>query len=56
LYVVICHIPFNFVKNLRDEEKMFDSGIVTESGGEDLIIELSVPQNVDCWEEILRPS
>jgi len=35
---------------------MFDCGVVTEGGSEHLVIELSVPQNVQGWEEILCPS
>ena len=56
LHIVICHIPLNLVKDLGNEEKVFDGGIVTESGGEDLIVKLSVPQDVDCWEKVLCPS
>jgi len=56
LHVVICHILLNLVKDLRDKEKVFNGGIVMESGGEDLVVKLSVPQNVDRWEEVLRPS
>jgi len=55
LNIIVCHVALNFVKNLRDKEKVFDGGIVTKGGGEDLVVKLSVPQNVDCWEEILRP-
>jgi len=56
LNVVIRHISFNSVEDLRDEKKVFNGGTVTEGGSEDLVIELSVPQDIDCWEEILRPS
>jgi len=41
---------------LRDEKEVFDSGVVAEGGGEDLVVELSVPQDINGWEEILRPS
>jgi len=43
LNIVVQHVTFNFVKDLGDEKKMFDGGIVTESGGKDFVIELSVP-------------
>ena len=56
LYVVICHVTLDFVKNLRDKEEVFDGGIITEGGGEDLVVKLSVPQDVDRQEKILRPS
>jgi len=56
LHVVIYHVTLNFVKNLRDKEEVFDGGIVTEGGGEDLVVKLSIPQDVNCWEKILRPS
>ena len=35
---------------------MFDSGVVPKGHCENLVVKLSIPQNVDCWEEILRPS
>jgi len=41
---------------LGNEKKVFDRGIVVEGGGEHLVVELSVPQNVQHWEEILHPS
>jgi len=41
---------------LRDQKKVFDGGVVMKGGGEDLVVKLSVPQDVNCWEEILRPS
>jgi len=34
---------------------VFDCGVIVEGGGEYLVIELSVPQNVQDWEEVLRP-
>ena len=42
LNVVICHVALNFVKDLRDEKKVFDGSIVTEGGGKDLVVEFSV--------------
>ena len=56
LYIVICHITFNFVKDLGNEEEVFDGSVIAEGGSENLVIEFSVPQNIDCWEEILHPS
>ena len=35
---------------------MFHRHVITEGGGEYLIIKFSVPQNVDRREEVLRPS
>ena len=43
LNIFVRHITFNFVEDLRDEEKMFNGGIVTEGGGKDLVVKLSVP-------------
>jgi len=40
---------------MGDEEEVFDHGVIAESGGEHLVIKLSVPQNVQGWEEILCP-
>ena len=56
LNVFLRHVTLNLVKDLRDEEEVFDGGIVTKGGGEDLVVELSIPQNINCWEEILHPS
>jgi len=55
LHIVVHHIPFDFVKDLGNEKEVFDSGIVAEGGGEDLIVKFSIPQDINCWEEILRP-
>jgi len=41
---------------LGDEEKVFNRGVIAEGGGEYLVVELSVPQNVQGWEKILCPS
>jgi len=41
---------------LRDKEEVFDGGVIAEGGSENLIVKLRVPQDVDCWEEILYPS
>jgi len=35
---------------------MFDRGVITEGGGEYLVVKLSVPQNVQSWKEVLCPS
>ena len=35
---------------------MFNRGVVAEGGGEYLVVELSVPQNVQGWKKILCPS
>jgi len=43
LNVVICHVALNLIKDLRDEEEVLDGGVITEGGGEDLVVELSVP-------------
>ena len=43
LNIFIQHVTFNFVKDLRDKKKMFDGGVITKGGGEDLVVELSVP-------------
>jgi len=43
LNIIVCHVTLNLVKNLRDEEKVFDGGVVMEGGGEDLVVKLSVP-------------
>jgi len=43
LNIFVRHIFFNSVKDLREEKEMFDGGIVTEGGGEDLVVKLSVP-------------
>jgi len=56
LYVIVRHVVFDFVKNLGDEKEMFHSGVIVERSGEDLVVKLSVPQNVQGWEEILHPS
>ena len=56
LDVLIQHVTLDFVKYLGNKKEMLNGGVITESSGEDLIIELCIPQNVDCWEEILRPS
>ena len=56
LNVVIQHIPFNFVEDLRDEKEVFNSSIVVKGSGEDLVVKLSVPQDINCWEEVLCPS
>jgi len=40
---------------LGNEEEVFNRGIIVEGGGEYLVVELSVPQNVQGWEEILHP-
>jgi len=34
---------------------MFNRGVIAEGGGEYLVIKFSVSQNVQGWEEILRP-
>jgi len=41
---------------LRDKEEVFNRSIVMEGGGEHLVVKLSVPQDVQGWEEILCPS
>ena len=56
LHVIIRHVSLNLLKDLGNKEEMFDGGVVTEGGGEYLVIKLSVPQNVQGWEEVLRPS
>jgi len=56
LNVIVQHVPLNSVKDLRDEEEVFNGGVVTKGGGEDLVVKLSVSQDVNCWEEVLRPS
>ena len=56
LHVVVRHVALDFVKNLGNEKKVFNRGVITEGGGEHLVVKLSVPQNVQGWEEILRPS
>jgi len=56
LNIIIRHITFNFVKNLGNEEKVFYCSIIAEGGGEHLVVKFSVPQDVDHWEEVLRPS
>jgi len=43
LNVVVQHVTLNLVKDLRNEEKVLDGGVVTEGGGEDLVVKLSVP-------------
>ena len=43
LNIIVQHITFNFVKDLRDKEEMFDSGVITEGSGENLVVELSIP-------------
>jgi len=55
LDVFTCHVPFNLVKDLRNEEKVLNGGVVAKGSGEDLIVKLSVPQDIDCREEVLRP-
>jgi len=35
---------------------MFNRGVIVEGGGKYLVIKLSVPQNVQGWKKILRPS
>ena len=35
---------------------MFDSSVVIEGSGNDLIVKLSIAQDVNCWEKILCPS
>ena len=35
---------------------MFDCGVIAEGRSEYLVIKLSVPQNVQGWEEVLHPS
>ena len=40
---------------MGDEEEVFDHSVIGESGGEHLVVKLSVPQNVQGWEKILRP-
>jgi len=50
LNVIVCHVAFNFLKDLGDKEKVFNRGIIAEGGGEHLVIKLSVPQDVDRWE------
>jgi len=56
LYIVIQHVALNFVKDLGNEEKVFHSSVIMESGGEYLVVELSIPQNVQGWEKVLCPS
>jgi len=56
LHVAVQHVTLNLLKDLGDEEEVFDCCVVAEGGGEDLVIKLSVPQNVQGWEEVLRPS
>jgi len=56
LNIVIQHVSRDFVKDLGDQEEVLNGGIIAKGGGEDLVVKLSVPQNIDCWEEILRPS
>ena len=55
LHIIIQHVTLNFLKDLGNEKEVFDGGVVTEDGGEDLVVKLSVPQDVDRWEEVLRP-
>ena len=43
LNIFLQHVTFNSGEDLRDKEKMFNGGIIMEGGGEDLVIELSVP-------------
>jgi len=56
LNVVICHVTFDFLKDLGNKKKVFDHGIIAEGGSEDLVVKFSVPQDVDRQKEILRPS
>jgi len=34
---------------------MFNHSVITEGGGEYLVVKFSVPQNVQGWEEIFHP-
>jgi len=43
LNIVVQHISFNFVKDLRDEEEVLNGGVVTKGGSEDLVVKLSIP-------------
>jgi len=56
LYVVVQHVTLNFVKDLGNEKKVFHGGVVAERSSEHLVVKLSIPQNVQCWEEVLHPS
>ena len=35
---------------------MFNCGVIAEGSGEYLVVEFSVPQNVQGWEKVLHPS
>jgi len=48
LYIIVQHVAFNFVEDLRNEEEVFNGSVVTEGGGEDLVIKLSVSQDINC--------
>ena len=43
LNVVIQHVAFNFLKDLGNEEEVFNSSVVTKGSGKDLVVKLSVP-------------
>jgi len=40
---------------LRDKEEVFHHCKIPKGGGEDLVIKISIAQDVDSWEEILCP-
>jgi len=43
LNIIVQHVTFNFVKDLRDEKEVFNSGVITKGSGKYLVVKLSVP-------------